>query len=373
MKSSTSLTVFTSITLSVVCNWVQLYSQEHGQAIYPYVSTGPVSTLPRIENSAVTEDVEKEIESHIQGLAELAEPDFGLGGLTRDGRLVFAPIGDFVTELKIKPIFKLKAMSRLVEIGPVALPFLLEHLEDGTPTKLVISEKLYGDKPQFTPAISFGKTLPINPANLIEQRFFDATPAHLRPTGTANFELESYRVKVGDVCMVLIGQIVGRDYFCVSGNHYNLTIISPVHQKKLRKGLVAIWSSENPRKKLFESLMLDFSTRGTANLDLVKDCDYDYWEFGQSFALSAATRLAFYFPTESKRFIVSRLDSLVDSNRYFHDSLHNGLNADEFIHRVSWSSDPEIQASLKRLGKRAMDTSVKAALQTSNILKRQRN
>ena len=153
-----------------------------------------------------TEAESRKIRGLIADLAKIDNPDFGLSPtLTGDA---FAPIpasGHFgmglltYHGLKTNPAFK-----SLVELGPKALPLLLESLDNKTPTKLTLEhDGLNG-------VMSFGHE--------ICGKFAEQTQAKVLADAQADAccfggdHIDNYTVKVGDVCFVAIGQITNRDY-----------------------------------------------------------------------------------------------------------------------------------------------------------------
>src|SRR5262249_51921060 len=99
-----------------------------------------------------------------------------------------------------------EGLRDLVALGPDALPFLLDALDDQTPTKITVRH-----------AGGFGSMwhaaeLPLNPVNPAEKAGYKARAAKPREEEE---HVKSYTVKVGDVCFVAIGQIVGRGYEAV--------------------------------------------------------------------------------------------------------------------------------------------------------------
>src|SRR5262249_9262515 len=116
------------------------------------------------------------------------------------------------------------------------------------------------------------------------------------------------------------------------------------------------------RKKLFDSLLLDYATVGKFN---GKDADAGLHE-GSEFQSEAAMRLLYYFPKETAPMIAARLRSFDvqepdDDNRVKRE-VKNGVRADEFIKAVAWCTEPEIQKALDYIAKRTDDELIKKAL-----------
>ena len=110
-----------------------------------------------------------------QFLAEEVEPQFGGGIIGSQRPVVFAP------------------MRELVVRGAVAIPEILRHLDDARPTKLEIKEENH-----------------ISWAHICND--YNNRPLRGRPPYKyieESLELP-YRVLVGDVCLVILGQITNR-------------------------------------------------------------------------------------------------------------------------------------------------------------------
>lgn len=141
-------------------------------------------------------------------------------------------------------------MRELVRRGPVALPELIEHLDDKRPTKLEVgrlpapyafSGKLFGD--MYDPRVRHGeKGLP-------------------RPPWKTFWVKDTYTVKVGDVCYVLIGQIVNRHLAAVLPVPTGLLVVnSPIEVPELLDLVKSDWGSGDA-ETVKASLLADI--RGT--------------------------------------------------------------------------------------------------------------
>ena len=104
------------------------------------VKLGKIPDVRLVPRPAVSATEAKRIKALIAGLAALDKPDFGLSA-TLSGS-AFAPLPGqsrastmLLTDHKLRPAEGLKA---LVTLGPDALPFLLDALDDKTPTKITI-------------------------------------------------------------------------------------------------------------------------------------------------------------------------------------------------------------------------------------------
>src|SRR5262249_9134859 len=149
-----------------------------------------------------------------------------------------------------------------------------------------------------------------------------------------------YPLKVGDVCFVAIGQIVGRPYRAV---RYQPTAIininSPVESKELRERVRALWSSNDPVQKVLDSLLLDYMTEGIPDGESLHG-----WSEATEFQTQAAMRLLYYFPKETAPLIAARLRSFdvqnVGDSEWMKRDTKNGVSTTKFIEAVSWCTAP---------------------------------
>ncbi|CAN5293188.1 hypothetical protein BH10PLA2_BH10PLA2_07920 [soil metagenome] len=245
------------------------------------------------------------------------------------------------------------AFSRLVELGPVALPFLLESLGLNTPTNL---------PPTPTIIESGGSRLrtwtDINPVNPLEER--DPPPVPQQWSSPTHV-IESHAIKVGDICFAAIEQIVGRE-FLFEGRALPCSIAdgSSIASRKMRERLRGLWGGENPSSRLFESLLADFSTRGISQ----KGIQEESW-----IQTNAATRLLYYFPRESAELIATRLEALdvqlphnlFSTSGVSRDEI-NGVQTFSFIRAVAWCKEPVVQKSLRDIAALTNDSSIQLLL-----------
>jgi hypothetical protein len=295
----------------------------------PPLTLLPVPKIRLTDALVATEDEIKEIRRLISSLAEIDSPDFGLSAtITGDS---FAPIpssgrfsGGLITSHRLK---QNESIKKLVELGPKSLPLLLDSLADGRPTKLKVESSDF--------STWLGHEMYFNPMN----------KAEVAALKNANFGQEDdigtpYTVKVGDICFVVIGQITNRGYSAVRYQPTACLVInSPVEDRKLAGEVRAIWSDTPDAKKLLDSLLIDFHTRGR--------------ERSEQFQVGAAMRLAYYFPKESSQIIADRLKGLDVTTTDFQEQwANNRVRATDLIEVVRWSSDERISAAVAELSKR---------------------
>ena len=293
----------------------------------------PVPKIKVVGPTRATKAEASEVRSLIKKLADLDAPDYGLSA-TLSGSS-FAPIessghaGTLIFTnhgLKTNETFK-----KLVEFGPMALPFLLEALGDETPTKLeTIRATLMG-------AAWLGHEIRGNPVNQAESEALKN--ANTKQEDDIDDE---YIVRIGDVCFVAIGQITNRSYSAVRYQPTGCLVVnSPVKDKKLAAEVRAIWGKAPDAQNLLDSLLTDFYSRGVNST---------------GFQSGAAMRLAYYFPKESLDLIVERLKGLdvtrIDSEQ---KKDKNGIWSSFLIKSMIWSSDQRVRAELLDIFKRATD------------------
>jgi hypothetical protein len=337
----------------------ELGAKEKMESAYLNVRLGkvpPVKLAPRPE---LTEEQKKGIKALIAKLAIIKNPDFGMSA-TLSGH-AFAPLPDqekwqmgVLTDHRTETS---EAFSALVKKGPDALPYLLEALDAKTPTRLKVAHNV------GIGFMGFGSNLTGNPLNPLEQRARAEKATHEEDDDDSF--LNRYKVKVGDVCFVAIGQIVGRSYQAVRYQPTAIVIVnSPVEKKVLRDRVRAIWSSSDPARKLLDSLLTDYATEGVFN-----GSSLDGWSQGSDFQIEAVMRMLYYFPKETVSLIAERLKSLDVKNAKEKDrmmrNVRNGVRTLDFIKAVSWCQDMSIQEALADIAKRTNDAEIKKLVAVS--------
>lgn len=325
-----------------------------------------LSELPKVTLGDAPSPVhaDERIEELIASLASIESPDFGLSA-TMSGQ-AFLPIEGMntadtfvITDHRIESS---AALKELVKIGPLALPALLQHLDDDTHTRLKIdrSTGLFG-------GMWFANKLWGNPANEQEQAVFQAQPQEeVDPLGRDH--VDSYTVKVGDICFVAIGQIVGRRYQAVRYQPTACVVLSsPTHDATLAAQVRAIWQSDNPRQKLLDSLLLDFATRSKSD-----GKSLDGMAIGSYLQCEAAMRLLYYFPTETAPLIADRITQLnvgrmksasgrkIDA--FVQREAENQVSTQQFLAAVTWSQHPAIRAAIEQVTLRTDDVDLLRSL-----------
>lgn len=323
------------------------------------VRLGKAQVVTLSRRPPVSEVEGKAVKALIASLASLDSPDFGLSA-TLTGQS-FAPVpGQSQASTLLFTDHKIQAsaaLQKLVEVGPRALPFLLDALDDHTPTKLKVKHDT-----QFDGAMYLANELWGNPVNPVEQQVLSRRkePAKDFPENC----IDTYTVKVGDVCFVAIGQIVGRPYLCVRYQPTACVVInSPIEDAELRAEVRAIWASKDPEQHVLDSLLTDYATEG-----IYQGRSLDGWSVGSDLQVGAALRLLYYYPRESVPFVAARLrsfdvrDAGNNLERWMKREACNGVQTTDFIKAVRWSSEPLIQDALRDIEERTNDKDIEEGL-----------
>lgn len=171
------------------------------------------------------------------------------------------------------------AMSELVSAGTTAVPELLRHLRDERPSRVVLrsagnSRLWYGDiyDPRTHPS---PHSFPLVNTRTVET-YWASGPGH--PT----HDLDSYTVKIGDLCFVALGKIVNRCLNTATGTPANFIISSPVTNPALAAAARRDWAGLTPnahRRSLVFDAQHDLD-RGHARDAVIRLC-YWYPDAGQ--------------------------------------------------------------------------------------------
>jgi hypothetical protein len=174
------------------------------------------------------------------------------------------------------------AMRELVRRGLDALPALIAHLYDKRPTKLTIGSQdqtgYFGGQyfaDEYDPRV--GKPCGSECGAGEENSWFLEMNCEMTATNCPTFS-GKYTVKVGDVCAVLIGQIVNRQLAAVRYQPTAILIVnSPIEQPSIGERIVRDWHG------------LDSSALEASLLADLRD-------HGSRFFEGALRRLRFYYP-----------------------------------------------------------------------------
>jgi hypothetical protein len=328
---------------------------------YLDIRQGKIPVVKLEPRPAITEEKKKQIKALIAKLAEIKAPEFDMWKTQADHG--FTPVfGEKSLGLGLATGPGAKspnALACLVELGPDALPFLLEALDDKTPTQLTWRDS----RAIFSSEIHGNCLNPIERRVLLRARDEDEV---MRTLDLDVFGL-SRTLKVGDVCFAAIGQIVSRpSYGAVDSVGFTPDIVySPVEVKPLRDRVREIWKSNDPARRLLESLLFDYAME-----DAFFNGNYIHWRNSGNYQIEAAVRLLYYFPKETAPLIAARLQSLDVKAAANWDGrrkrdANNGVQTVDFIKAVLWCKEQCVQEALADIKKRTDDESVKEALSPS--------
>ena len=167
-------------------------------------------------------------------------------------------------------------MQELVRRGVNSLPTLIKHLDDDRPTRLKVGGDFFVFRyfsDEYVPKV--GRQ---NPNATWLERDFKG----------------DYTVRIGDVCYVLIGQIVNRNLSAVRYQpSAGLVVNSPIEVPKLIDEVKRDWAGVGAESHM-ASLLTD-ARRGS-----------EFWSYGP-----ALERLRFYYPDEYHREAVGELKAKI--------------------------------------------------------------
>ena len=256
-----------------------------GLLIVPFLNVGGVGKI--------ADDYSQK--SVMELIAELTEIDSQSPGVNSaavyEGFIADDSPGSFrVGVLGIAPPKVPLQMRELVRRGPNALPELIKHLDDKRPTKLEVGNKPSGKQvglDAFMFMVFSDEYDPRAPHWWSDEEWKNGA----RPV-EKSFE-GRYTVKVGDVCYVLIGQIVNRRLLAVryqpsAGLVVNSPIESPVLVERVRND----WGQADA--EVLKAALLD-DIHGTNRPKRVSRAEYI-----DRFVDPALERLRLYFPDTYK-------------------------------------------------------------------------
>jgi hypothetical protein len=158
-----------------------------------------------------------------------------------------------------KPDCMPDAMRALVRLGPQALPALVRHIDDARPAALTVGVKQ--EHPEVIHeggqifAHEYDPRAHVYDEDVWPGPFLEKCSDGLCFTGRG-FD-EPYTIRIGDICLVLIGQIVNRELVAA---RYQMTgwvvVNSPVETPSLAQRVRSDWAGVGERK-LKDSLLAD--------------------------------------------------------------------------------------------------------------------
>jgi hypothetical protein len=324
------------------------------------VKQGQIPQIELIQRTAPSPLQILRIKSLILDLSRIDNLNVRASSTTTGG--IFLPMngqrGSISVQMMKHRLESPSAFKELVSIGPDAIPYLLESLEDQNPIKVT---KIH----RVAKAMWFDQELDGNPLNVLESGVVKIRRLDLSTSDSKGRSIQEYTVKVGDVCFVAIGQIVGRSYEAV---RYQptlcLVINSPTHAPEFAAKIRKIWKSESPREFLLQSLLRDYSSIGIHH----PGDPLDAWSVGSYLQCNAALRLLYYYPDESAAMISERLKSMDVgeikkgwTDRFVEREVKNEVYTRDFIQAVSWSGHPKIREAITELFLRTTDEDIRIA------------
>lgn len=242
-----------------------------------------------------------------------------------------APLKDYPLPSDTPPDqIAFRAMIRLVELGPAALPDLLKGMNDQRATKTEVTDE-------------YAKSL--GPSAYVDFRRGDRRDeAAIRAAGLPrsnpgpDFDeaIEDYTLTVGDVCFSLIGMITNRSYYLVV-DEFDAQLNSPTRSEKIGKAVTAKWGAH------------------PGTLDLYIQLKNDLEQGEPRYSNAAARRLLYYFPRQCENLIIAHLGKL----NFEHEAGRDDLA--EFIKAIVWSPNERIASTLRRFLVTATDAGQIAA------------
>lgn len=188
----------------------------------------------------------------------------------------FLPLADATTVKAGKVVSKDDAVLALIRLGADALPALVAHLDDkrSTPIGPYSVRRFHGRSEWNTKSKS---DIPLR------EEISVAAP---EAPSTAR---DDYHLTVGDLCYEVLGQIVNRDYDCVSWSWMDCDIASPGQSSTMRAHLKRTWGTLS-RERHCQSLVSDFQLPDSV-----------------SRRRGAYHRLVFYYPDAAERVVLEEL------------------------------------------------------------------
>jgi hypothetical protein len=170
-------------------------------------------------------------------------------------------------------------MSELVRRGPLALPELIKHLDDRRPTKLEVGNKPSGRQ------VGVDAFMFMYFSDEYDPRVPHWFSEEERKSGPQPMEKSfegRYTVKVGDVCYVLIGQIVNRRLLAVRYQpSAGLVVNSPIEAPALIARLRSDWGDANAavlRASLLEDIHATSHPNELPERNIRKDSSIPRWQ-----------------------------------------------------------------------------------------------
>ena len=139
-------------------------------------------------------------------------------------------------------------MRELVKRGAAAIPYLIDHLDDLRPTKVTINYERVALGGMF-----FEDEYDYNPRTTVAPEGVNRQDWNVRESHPC-----VHTVTVGDVCFVVLGQIVNRDFDAARNQPTGCVMInSPTYSAVLQQAIKKEWGNLSPEGHK-ASLIRDF-------------------------------------------------------------------------------------------------------------------
>ena len=262
---------------------------------------------------------ETHVESLIRHLATVNKPGPGYGVEFPFGRngIQFLPepdverVGEHVTKVQIGAVAP--ALLELIKIGRPALPALLDHLSDSTSTQTLIPVR----NPTW-----IGTERDPRIRSPLGQRIWSTMPndwGMFDHYGEKKFGGSKYNVRVGDLCAIAVGQIVGRDLELISESPREARLTSPLVSPQIAIDIKNDWNE-------------------LSETEHIKSLEFDVLHTRLPYlAPEPFKRLLSYYPNEATRFaatLLSRPIATLDSGGGISNWLSSEYTPDPFENLV---------------------------------------
>ncbi|MFO0828320.1 MAG: hypothetical protein U0572_09230 [Phycisphaerales bacterium] len=291
----------------------------------------PAKSAPPAHAAALTPAEAKEIDELIAKLVEIDAPDRGMSP-SMSGHL-FAPLPESATFdggiLGAHHLITPETIVKLVGYGPKAMPALLRSLDDPTPTKLKIEHGGgFGGMWHST-------EVDVSVIRVQEQEAFAKHPELAEgASGMSEEDIHEWTITRGDVCFVVLGQIVNRSYQAMRYQPSACIVInSPVKMPGIAAFVREAWRTDDPSSALLQSLVADLKS--------------EEWMR----AAGAAMRLLYYFGDAAGPLLTAQLDSIADDE-------DSRAGACELVEAIRFTDRADVLEAIVRFAERSKSPSV---------------
>lgn len=325
----------------------------------PYVSLSQSPQFEKIQELPLTDEIRAAFKTC---LSEVEGTEIPVQFFEQDLWRQFWDLNPGYLGTSEGPLLLPSPLTQLLSMGPVIVPLLLENLDNDLPVKAKLTLATLS-------SVRFLDRLHGNAANLREARILKLSKScyvgsfefHKKVPGrsVAATQADSYQFCVGDVCFVLLGRIVGRDYRPLIGlDAFTYAVCSTVFNDQMRIKVQALWGSATPVRAVYESLMYDFVTVG-----ITGNGARDEWAQGDVLQITAALRLIKYFPASSQHAMQRRLNSLYLTNAREESDRVNGVDVAHLIMAIGTTDNSDLLERIVSLQINDEDEPIRTAVQ----------